>query len=94
MNDANRHEEEARRQWAQRDLEEQLAAGHDPHTACCMVIYEILHVDADVVAGDYVGSFVEWVFDGDAAERERWRAMVGANFNEGQKTHDFNKEGF
>lgn len=68
--------EDASRDSARRDLSELLSEGSDPHEACCMVIYELLHVDTDVVAGDYVDSFLDWVFEGDAAERERWRAMI------------------
>lgn len=85
---------ESRRQFARRELDRLLAAGREPHEACCMVIYELLHVDADVVAGDYVGSFIDWAFEGDAVERDRWRAMVGTDLNDVQKTHDFRMEGF
>lgn len=85
---------DARRDSARFELNDHLAKGHDPHTACCMVIYELLHVDADVVAGDYVGSFIDWAFEGDAVERDRWRAMVGTDLNDVQKTHDFRMEGF
>lgn len=83
-----------RRDSARRELNDLLSKGRDPHEACCMVIYEILHVDADVVAGDYVDSFLDWAFEGDAAERDRWRAMVGADIDGVQETRDFKKEGF
>jgi hypothetical protein len=86
--------EDARRDRARRDLNELLSQGCDPHEACCMVIYDILHVDADVVAGDYVDSFIDWVFERDATERDRWRAMVGTDINGVQETPDFKKEGF
>ena len=59
-----------------------------------MVIYDLLYVDADVVAGEYVGSFIDWAFEGDAAERDRWRAMVVTDNNGVQETHDFKKDGF
>jgi len=86
--------DDARRDRAQSDLNEFLSQGCDPHEACCMVIYDILHVDADVVAGDYVDSFIDWVFQGDAVERDRWRSMVRTDINGNQETHDFKKEGF
>jgi len=85
---------DARRDSARRELNELVSKGCDPRDACCIVIYDLLHVDADVVAGGYVNSFIDWAFEGNAAERDRWHGMVGTDINGVQRSHDFMREGF
>ncbi len=93
MTEGNREEDE-KRQYAKQALEELFAKGRDPHEACCMLIYDLLHVDADVAASEYISSFINWAFEGNAAERDRWLGLVKSDINGDQQSHDFKKEGF